>query len=138
MVIIERNEIKKNSEIDFIARLETQIGNIKYFCKSKNKKKINESSKRTMEQVWELPLNQDFMDMIKSEVADMKNIGIGRAAGTITAAAFLRNAIEDTPWTHIDIAGVAWTQIATKEKSYNPKGATGFGVRLILDYLQNL
>ncbi len=101
-------------------------------------KKINESSKRTMEQVWELPLNQDFMDMIKSEVADMKNIGIGRAAGTITAAAFLRNAIEDTPWIHIDIAGVAWTQIATKEKSYNPKGATGFGVRLILDYLQNL
>jgi len=101
-------------------------------------KKINESSKRTMEQVWELPLNQDFMDMIKSEVADMKNIGIGRAAGTITAAAFLRNAIEKTPWTHIDIAGVAWTQIATKEKSYNPKGATGFGVRLILDYLQNL
>ncbi|MEK0345657.1 MAG: leucyl aminopeptidase [Nitrosopumilus sp.] len=101
-------------------------------------KRINESSKRTMEQVWELPLNQDFMDMIKSEVADMKNIGIGRAAGTITAAAFLRNAIENTPWIHIDIAGVAWTQIATKEKSYNPKGATGFGVRLILDYLQNL
>jgi len=101
-------------------------------------KKINESSKRTMEEIWELPLNQDFMDMIKSDVADMKNIGIGRAAGTITAAAFLRNAIGNTPWAHIDIAGVAWTQIATKEKSYNPKGATGFGVRLILDYLQNL
>ncbi|MCJ8305963.1 MAG: leucyl aminopeptidase [Nitrosopumilus sp.] len=101
-------------------------------------KKINESSKRTTEEVWELPLTQDFMDMIKSDVADMKNVGIGRAAGTITAAAFLRNAIEDTPWTHIDIAGVAWTQAATKEKSYNPKGATGFGVRLILDYLQNL
>jgi leucyl aminopeptidase len=101
-------------------------------------KKINESSKKTMEEVWELPLNQDYMDMIKSEVADMKNVGIGRAAGTITAAAFLRNAIENTPWTHIDIAGVAWTQVSTKEKSYNPKGATGFGVRLILDYLQNL
>ncbi|HJJ22851.1 MAG TPA: leucyl aminopeptidase [Nitrosopumilus sp.] len=101
-------------------------------------KKINESSKRTTEEVWELPLNQDFMDMIKSDVADMKNVGIGRAAGTITAAAFLRNAIENTPWIHIDIAGVAWTQIATKEKAYNPKGATGFGVRLILDYLQNL
>jgi leucyl aminopeptidase len=101
-------------------------------------KKINDASERTTEEVWELPLNQDYMDMIKSEVADMKNIGIGRAAGTITAAAFLRNAIEDTPWAHIDIAGVAWTQTATKEKSYNPKGATGFGVRLILDYLQNL
>ena len=52
--------------------------------------------------------------------------------------AFLKNAIEKTPWAHIDIAGVAWTQGATKEKSYNPKGATGFGVRLILDYLQRL
>jgi len=98
--------------------------------------KIKESSKRTTEEVWELPLNNDYMDMIKSDVADMKNIGIGRAAGTITAAAFLRNAIEETPWVHIDIAGVAWTQVATKSKPYNPKGATGFGVRLILDYLQ--
>ncbi len=101
-------------------------------------KKINDASKRTTEEVWELPLNQDYMDMIKSDVADMKNVGIGKAAGTITAAAFLKNAIENTPWTHIDIAGVAWTQGSTKEKSYNPKGATGFGVRLILDYLQNI
>jgi len=101
-------------------------------------KRINESSKKTTEQVWELPLNQDYTDMIKSDVADMKNVGIGRAAGTITAAAFLKNAVEKTPWVHIDIAGVAWIQSATKEKSYNPKGATGFGVRLILDYLQNV
>ena len=100
--------------------------------------KLNESSERTTEEIWQLPLNQDYMDMIKSDVADMKNIGIGRAAGTITAAAFLKNAIEKTPWAHLDIAGVAWTQIATKEKTYNPKGATGFGVRLVLDYLQNL
>ena len=102
------------------------------------KQKINESSKRTTEEVWELPLNEDYMNMIKSEVADMKNVGIGRAAGTITAAAFLRNAIGETPWVHIDIAGVAWTQVATKSKPYNPKGATGFGVRLILDYLQKI
>jgi len=100
--------------------------------------KIRESSKRTTEEVWELPLNDDYMDMVKSDVADMKNVGIGRAAGTITAAAFLRNAIGNTPWIHIDIAGVAWTQVATKDKPYNPKGATGFGVRLILDYLQNM
>ena len=100
--------------------------------------KIRESSNRTTEELWELPLNQDYMNMIKSDVADMRNMGIGRAAGTITAAAFLKNAVEKTPWLHLDIAGVAWTQMATKEKSYNPKGATGFGVRLILDYLQNL
>ena len=100
--------------------------------------KIYLASSRTTEEIWELPLNQDYMDMIKSEVADMKNVGIGRSAGTITAAAFLRNAIKDTPWVHLDIAGVGWTQTGTKEKSYNPKGATGFGVRLVLDYLQNL
>lgn len=98
---------------------------------------LKKSSERTTEEIWELPLNDDYMDMIKSEVADMKNIGIGRAAGTITAAAFLKNAVEKTPWAHIDIAGVAWTQTGTKEKPYNPKGATGFGVRLILDYLKN-
>ena len=96
------------------------------------------SSEKTSEEVWELPLNQDYMDMIKSNVADMKNIGKGRAAGTITAAAFLANAINNTPWAHIDIAGTAWTQDATKKKSYNPKGATGFGVRLVVDYLSRL
>lgn len=100
--------------------------------------KIQESSTRTAEKVWRLPLDDDYMDMIKSDIADMKNMGIGRAAGTIAAAAFLRNAIKDTPWLHLDIAGVAWTQKATKEKPYNTKGATGFGVRLILDYLQHV
>ncbi len=101
--------------------------------------KITTSSKTTTEEIWELPLTQDYMDMIKSDVADIKNMGIGRAAGTITAAAFLKSAIKDTPWAHLDIAGVAWTQgAATKDKPYNPKGATGFGVRLILDYLQKL
>ena len=97
--------------------------------------KIKKSSEKTSEEIWQLPINDDYMDMIKSSVADMRNIGMGRAAGTITAAAFLANAVEDIPWAHIDIAGTAWTQDATKKKSYNPKGATGFGVRLILDYL---
>ena len=100
--------------------------------------KIKKSSENTTEEVWQLPLNEDYMNMIKSDVADMRNMGIGRAAGTITAAAFLKNAVEKTPWAHIDIAGVAWTQVATKEKPYNPKGATGFGVRLILDYLKKI
>ncbi len=96
---------------------------------------IRQSAARTSESVWELPLDQNYMDMIKSPVADMKNMGIGRAAGTIAAAAFLRNAIEDTPWAHLDIAGVAWTQAATKSRSYKSKGATGFGLRLVMDHL---
>ena len=100
--------------------------------------KLKKSSEKTSEEIWQLPINDDYMDMIKSNVADMKNIGIGRSAGTITAAAFLANAVDDVPWAHIDIAGTAWMQDASKKKSYNQKGATGFGVRLILDYLISL
>ncbi len=107
---------------------------------SNNKKiadKIAKSSQSTGEQVWQLPINDDYMDMIKSDYADIKNTGPGRVAGTITAAAFLANAVGNTPWAHFDIAGTAWVQAGSKEKSYNPKGATGFGVRLMLDYLSN-
>ncbi len=102
-------------------------------------KKITDSSKATTEEIWELPLTQDYMDMIKSDVADIKNVGIGRAAGTITAAAFLKSAIKDTPWLHLDIAGVAWTQgAATKEKPYNPKGANRFWSKIDFRLLQKL
>ncbi len=97
--------------------------------------RFRQASENTAEAVWQLPLNDDYMGMIRSEVADIKNMGTGKAAGTIAAAAFLREAVEKTPWIHFDIAGVAWTQVATKEKPYNPKGATGFGVRMILDFL---
>lgn len=107
---------------------------------SNNKKiadKLAKSSQSTGEQVWQLPINDDYMDMIKSDYADIRNTGPGRVAGTITAAAFLANAVGTTPWAHFDIAGTAWVQGGSKEKSYNPKGATGFGVRLILDYLNS-
>jgi leucyl aminopeptidase len=97
--------------------------------------KLKRSSEKTGEEVWQLPINDDYMDMIKSDYADIKNVGTGRVAGTITAAAFLANATENTPWAHFDIAGTAWVQTGSKDKSYNPKGATGFGVRLVLDYL---
>lgn len=97
--------------------------------------KFRTHSQRTAEDVWELPLNDNYMKMIESKVADVKNMGTGKAAGTITAAAFLKSAIEKTPWIHFDIAGVAWTQ-TPKPKPYNPSGATGFGVRLVIDYLK--
>ena len=104
---------------------------------SKLSSKIKSSSAKTSEQVWELPINDDYMDMVKSKVADIRNLGIGRAAGTITAAAFLANSVGNVPWVHFDIAGTAWIQPSTTKKSYNPHGATGFGVRLIVDYLMN-
>jgi leucyl aminopeptidase len=99
--------------------------------------KIKTASAATSEEVWELPINDDYMDMVKSKVADIRNIGMGRAAGTITAAAFLANAVGNVPWVHFDIAGTAWIHPSTKNKSYNANGATGFGVRLMVDYLMN-
>ncbi|MDQ3839470.1 MAG: leucyl aminopeptidase [Thermoproteota archaeon] len=87
----------------------------------------------TGEKTWELPLWDEHHEQIKSHFADIKNIG-GRPAGAITAAAFLSNFTGTTPWVHLDIAGTAWTQEGTFEKSYNPKGATGFGVRAIAKF----
>ena len=99
--------------------------------------KIKAASTKTSEEVWELPINDDYMDMVKSKVADIKNLGMGRAAGTITAAAFLANSVGNVLWVHFEIAGTAWIQPSTKSKSYNSHGATGFGVRLVVDYLMN-
>jgi leucyl aminopeptidase len=98
--------------------------------------KILEYSNQTGEKIWQLPLFEEYKEQLKSSNADMKNIG-GRPAGAITAAAFLSNFVEDTPWVHLDIAGTAWTQEGTKEKSYNPKGATGFGIRTIVKYISS-
>ena len=96
--------------------------------------KILEYSKKTGEKMWELPLFEDYNEQLQTSNADIKNIG-GRAAGAITAAAFLSNFVDTIPWIHLDIAGTAWNQEGTKEKSYNPKGATGFGIRTIVEYI---
>ena len=91
-------------------------------------------SERTGEKFWELPLYEEFNEQIKSYVADIKNIG-GRPGGAITAAAFLSKFTSGLPWIHVDIAGTAWTQEGTYERSYNPKGATGFGIRTLVKLL---
>ena len=96
--------------------------------------KLIQASKKTGEKIWELPLFEEHHEQIKSSVADIKNIG-GRPGGAITAAAFLSNFTNGVPWIHLDIAGTSWTQDGTYEKSYNPKGATGFGVRTLMKFL---
>ncbi len=98
--------------------------------------KIIEYSNQTGEKIWELPLYDEYKEQLKSSNADMKNIG-GRSAGAITAGAFLSNFVDETPWVHLDIAGTAWNQEGTQEKTYNPKGATGFGIRTIVKYIRN-
>lgn len=95
-----------------------------------------EASRKTWEQIWRLPLDDDFKDQINSKVADIKNTG-GRPGGAETAAAFLSNFVGETPWVHLDIAGTAWTQEKTVKVDYLPEGATGFGVRLLYEYLNS-
>lgn len=97
------------------------------------KKKIFESGEETFDRVWELPIYDEHREMIKSKIADLKNVG-GREGGTITAGAFLESFVEEgIKWTHLDIAGAAWFKA---EKFYVPANATGIGVRLLIDYLR--
>jgi leucyl aminopeptidase len=85
------------------------------------------------EKVWELPLWEEYEEQLKSEIADIKNVG-GRPAGTITGGVFLKKFVGEYPWVHLDIAGPVW---ADKDKPYIPKGATGVGVRLVVQLLRD-
>lgn len=93
--------------------------------------KLRAAGERTGDRCWPMPLWQEYRDLIKSDVADHKNQG-PRQGGAISAAAFLARYAGDTPWAHLDIAGTGWT---TDDRPYLNRGATGFGVRLLLDLL---
>jgi leucyl aminopeptidase len=97
------------------------------------KQRMREAGEKTGERVWEMPLWQEYYDLIKSDIADMKNTG-GRDGSIITAAALLSKFVQNYPWVHLDIAGTAWTE---KERPYAPKGATGIGVRLLTQFLRD-
>jgi leucyl aminopeptidase len=97
------------------------------------KRQIREAADDTGEKVWELPLWEEYHELIKGDAADYKNSG-GRAGGAITAAAFLSKFTGGYPWVHLDIAGPAWY---AKDKPYIPKGASGVGVRLLVQFLRN-
>lgn len=85
------------------------------------------------EPFWRLPLGESYSKQIKSRIADIKNTG-GRDGGSITAAAYLQNFVGDIPWAHLDIAGTAWD---FTEKSYIPKGPSGFGVRTLIEMIRS-
>ncbi|HZH32026.1 MAG TPA: leucyl aminopeptidase [Pyrinomonadaceae bacterium] len=84
------------------------------------------------EKLWQLPLDKEYTRQIKSDIADIKNVG-GRKAGTITAAAFLKEFADGISWAHLDIAGTAWGDEA---KPYRSKGPTGVGVRTLLNLIE--
>ena len=89
--------------------------------------RLSKAGEAEKEKVWRLPLGEAYDKQIKSDIADMMNVG-GRAAGSITAAQFLQRFVNDVPWAHLDIAAMAWSKKATPTV---PKGGTGYGVRLL-------
>lgn len=91
--------------------------------------RVRASGERTGEIVWRLPLHEEYDELIKGKYADLDNAPEGRKAGTITGATFLSNFVGDTPWAHLDIAGSAWDL----GRAYVGKGASGYGVRLLVD-----
>ena len=100
--------------------------------------KIFRSGEITKENVWRLPLNEEYDKDINSSRADMQNIG-SRYGGSITAAQFLQRFIEnETPWAHLDIAGVSWNKKAgiKGNSAIHSPGATAFGVRLVDQFLK--
>jgi len=106
------------------------LGNIRaglFSNDEKISKAIFDAGEFTGEKVWAMPLDDDYDQLIKTEIADMKNIG-GPGAGSITAACFLKRHVEKTPWAHLDIAGVTWKNKSTPSIPY---GGVGWGVRML-------
>jgi len=96
---------------------------------------VLEAAEQAGEKCCKLPLDEDMAEDIKSEIADVKNVGSSRFGGAITGAHFLHKFVKKTPWVHLDIAGPAW---AEKRRHYQPAGGTGFGVRLLVRLAERL
>lgn len=92
---------------------------------------LQQAANLSGEKIWRLPLEESYFEGLNSSVADMKNTG-PRSGGSITAALFLKQFVEKTPWAHLDIAGPVW---AEKDSGYTNKGATGYGVRTLVEWV---
>jgi len=95
---------------------------------------VEAAGRETGELVWRLPLHPEYLELMKGSVADLSNTAAKRKAGTITAGAFLSEAVGDTPWAHLDIAGTAWDV----GRPYTGSDASGFGVRLLVELTARL
>jgi leucyl aminopeptidase len=100
--------------------------------------RLVDAADATSERVWQLPLWDEYDKQIESDFADVKNTG-GRSGGAITAARFLQKFVEDARWAHLDIAGTGWIEVGSDspKKEYLPKGASGYGVRLLVRLLRD-
>jgi leucyl aminopeptidase len=93
--------------------------------------RVLESARVQGEKMWPMPIDDEYEEMIKSKIADIRNTGSGKGGGSITAAWFLKEFAEDTPWVHLDIAGTAWRDDA---KPWSASGPTGIAVRTLIDF----
>jgi leucyl aminopeptidase len=96
--------------------------------------KFAKSLELSGERFWRLPVEDDYRDQIKSDIADIMNVGLTRYGGAINAAMFLKEFAEDTPWVHLDIAAMAWSD---DQKPWLAKGPTGVAVRSILEWARS-
>lgn len=94
---------------------------------------LTQAGEETGEKLWRMPMGDEYDAMINCDIADMKNISDGREAGSTTAAQFLARFVNNVPWAHLDIAGVAWTK---KTTNTTPRGAVGWGVRLLNHWIE--
>ena len=94
-----------------------------------------DSAKSAGEKMWPMPIDDEYQEMIKSNIADIRNTGSGKGGGAITAAWFIKEFAEDTPWIHLDIAGTAWND---DNKPWLAKGPTGIAIRSIVDFATKL
>ena len=95
---------------------------------------LEKASENSLEKIWRLPAEKSYLELLKSDIADIKNSG-PRLAGTITAGLFVQSFAKDLPWMHLDIAGTAWTD---KKKDLCPIGGTGSGAGLLYHYFKLL
>ncbi len=113
------------------------LGNIRIGVLSNNDElyqTLEKASDFSGERIWRLPHDDEYRDQLKSDIADLKNVG-GRGAGTVTAGLFIRDFVQDKPWLHLDIAGKAF---ADNDNTFGPAGGTGSGVRLLYSLVKNL
>jgi leucyl aminopeptidase len=96
--------------------------------------RFEQAEKRAGEKMWRMPLDSEYMEQLKSTIADMMNVG-GRWGGAATAAMFLKEFVGDTPWIHLDIAGTAWME---ENKPWIAKGPSGIAVRSIVEFAADL
>ena len=94
-----------------------------------------ESAKAVGEKMWPMPMDDDYEELIKSNIADIRNTGTGKGGGAITAAWFIKEFAEDVPWVHLDIAATCWVDDG---KPWLAKGPTGVAIRSIVDFAQKL